>query len=198
MSILPFLRSLSMMIDMSPRVLTALSFFMLCTLGSGFPRLTMRGDCDSIVCPSDLFNDAGAILNGAKDIFNAGVGAAGTLAGTLAGWTINKETGSLEPPESGSANSNLNLFFNPDGTSDHDAIPDLGATTDVGVTVNSDGTPKVESGNADASSPKPAATPGLGIDLVKSPLENDECDSASAPPPLLDLNSNQVSHSFPV
>lgn len=154
----------------------------------------MRGDCDSIVCPSDLLNDAGTIWNGAKDIVNAGVGAAGTLAGTLAGWMINKETGSLEPPKSGSANSNLNLFFNPDGTSDHDAIPDLGATTDFGVTVNSDGTPKVETGNADAFNPKPAAAPGLGIDLVKSPLKTDECDSASALPPLLDLNSNQVSH----
>lgn len=81
-------------------------------LVSAFPRLTIRGDCDSLVCLPSL-SDLGAIWNGGVGAIDAGIGAAAALAG----WTINQATGLLEPPAPGESttpkpdDTNVNALF---------------------------------------------------------------------------------------
>lgn len=170
-----------------------------------FPRLTTRGDCDSFVCgPSvtDIIDGAEAIGNGGKALIDAGIGA--TTA--LFGWTINKVSGLLEPPNTGSATPNVDETHE---TPNDNATPNIGATPEVDndrsnilnplIAPDADiTTPKVDNVKANVFSPTPDPVPDIEIDVIKPPLGTSDCDSTTAPPPLLDLSSNQVSDSFPI
>lgn len=167
------------MVNARSRLFILIMLFLPWNLISAFPRLAARGDCDSIVCPSVFLNEAGALWNGAGEIFGAGLNAAGTLAG----WTINHATGLFEPPATGAATSNA------------DSTPETPNAGPSDATLTFGANPGVDKANTNAFDPSLASEPDLETGLIKPLLSTGECDSA--PPPLLDINSNQVSFSFP-
>lgn len=166
----------------SPRIFSAIVFLVPWNLVSAFPSLAARGDCDSMVCPSDILDGAGAAWNGAAGLFGAGIDATRSLAG----WTINEASGLLEPPKTGSATPNF------DNAPKADAILNFLGSPDV------DTTPKDDNANMDSFDLIPALAPEPKIDGVTPPLKTGECDFASAVPSLQDLNANQVCHSYPM
>lgn len=170
-------------------------FLMAWSMVSAVPSLIASRDCDSEYClPSlpQVIDGAGALGNGAAEIFGAGIG----VAGTLGGWVINQATGVLEPPATESATSNAETTPEAPNVD----VSDASATTPN--TDATDATPlfgaTLNDNKADPNIfyPTAASEPGPEINVIKPPWKTDECDFASAPPPLLDPNSNVVSHSF--
>ena len=172
------------MTNASPRIFSAIVFLVPWNLVSAFPSLAARGDCDSIVCPSDILNGvsngADAAWNGAAGLFGAGIDATRSLAG----WTINEASGLLEPPKTGSATPNFDTAPKADSTLNFVGSPDV------------DNTPKDDNANTDSFGLISAPAPLSEIDGATPPLKTGECDFASAVPSLQDLNSNQVCHSY--
>ena len=120
-------------------------------------------------------------MEGAGEIFGAGIG----VAGTLAGWMINQAMGVLEPPATESETPKASNVVASDASATTPNTDAIDATPVFGAILNGN--------KADPNTfyPTAASEPGPEINVIKPPWKTDECDFASAPPPLLDHTSNQ-------